>query len=331
LALDIEDAGGEGVGRVGGQDGAFHLQDDWACVVVGIGEVDGAASFFFACGEDSLVDVMAVHAFAAEFWEKGGVDVDDFVFVAGRDADHFEVAGEDDEVEVVFVERRAECIGGDGAWDGEDVEAAVFAALNAGAGAAGDDEGDAGGEVIALDGVEKVEDGAAAAGDHAAEVGEVGKGVFHLERGGGWWLIRTFAEPQVRRRLLADGGGAAEGDGGAGFVDRDEDDLGAGHGDAVAGGEAFGFDFDGDGDGFGAFADGGGVEIDDVAQVDGGFEVDAVERGGDPAVGSVFASLDKAGLVDVGEDDAAEDGAVVVGVARESGDAEGEGAGQGGG
>ncbi len=88
---------------------------------------------------------------------------------------------------------------------------------------------------------------------------------------------------------------------------------------------------DGDGDGLGAFADGGGVEIDDVAQVDGGFEVDAIERGGDPAVGSVLASLDEAGLVDVGEDDAAEDGAVVVGVAREGGDAEGEGAGHGGG
>jgi hypothetical protein len=97
-----------------------------------------------------------------------------------------------------------------------------------------------------------------------------------------------------------------------------------------AGVVAFGADFDLDGDGLGAQASGLGEEVDDVAESDGCAEVDAVDGGGDPAVVAVAAGLDESGLVDVAEDDAAEDGAVLVGIAGHGDHAEGE-AGVGGG
>ncbi len=78
--------------------------------------------------------------------------------------------------------------------------------------------------------------------------------------------------------------------------------------------DLLGFNFDTDGDGFGAGADREGGEIDDVADLHWGFEIDAIDRGGDPAVFAVTGRFDKGGLIDVREDDAAEYGAVVVGV-----------------
>lgn len=72
--------------------------------------------------------------------------------------------------------------------------------------------------------------------------------------------------------------------------------------------------FDTDGDGFGAGADRKCGEIDDVTDLDRGFEIDAIDRGGDPAVFAMARSFDKCGLIDVREDYAAEYGAVVVGV-----------------
>ncbi|HLO41809.1 MAG TPA: hypothetical protein VK176_12360, partial [Phycisphaerales bacterium] len=124
---------------------------------------DGASRLGFARGDDGFVDVMAMHAFAAELGKQGGVDVDDFAFESGRNADHFQIAREDDEVDGVGAEDFSKREGGDGAGDHDDMQAALLAALDAGARGACDDEGDASAEVASLDGVEEVEDGAAAA------------------------------------------------------------------------------------------------------------------------------------------------------------------------
>lgn len=63
--LEVVDAGGEGVGGVGGEDGAGGLEDDVAGVVLFVDVVDGDAGGGVAVVKDGLVDVVAVHAFAA--------------------------------------------------------------------------------------------------------------------------------------------------------------------------------------------------------------------------------------------------------------------------
>lgn len=118
------------------------------------------------------------------------------------------------------------------------------------------------------------------------------------------------------------GGGRIERDGFSGGVDRDHRDFSMRDRNGFAGAEAFGFNFDTDRDALGALTDCCCEEVHDVTHVDGGFELNAVERGGDPAVCPVAAGFDEARLVDVAEDDAAEDRAVVVGVAGKGGDAE---------
>lgn len=120
-----------------------------------------------------------------------------------------------------------------------------------------------------------------------------------------------------------------EGDGCAHGIDRDHGEDGGGDGDALGSGEAFDLNLDTDGDTLGAGASGEGVEIHDIAGVDRGFEIHTIDTGRDPAVAAVAGGFDKGGLVDVGENDAAEDGAVVVGVFGLGEDAEGEAAGAG--
>ncbi len=98
------DAGGEGGGGVGGEDGDFFLEEDGAGVVGVVGEVDGAAGFFFAGAEDGFVDVVAVHAFAAEFGEECGVDVHDAVGEIVGDFPESEEAGHEGEIDGVVSE-----------------------------------------------------------------------------------------------------------------------------------------------------------------------------------------------------------------------------------
>jgi len=65
-AFLLEDAFGQGIGRVARQDGHGTLQDDRAGVVFVVGEVDGAAARLLAGGQNGFVDVMAVEALTTE-------------------------------------------------------------------------------------------------------------------------------------------------------------------------------------------------------------------------------------------------------------------------
>jgi hypothetical protein len=130
--LLFEDAGGEGVGGVGGEDGAAVLQEDGAGVVGVVDLVDGAAGFGFVGGEDGGVDVVAEHALAAELGEKRGVDVEDAAGVGRGDGEQLQPAGEEDEVDAVAI-AKLEDGGGEGLGG---VEVLAFE----------DGEGDVGGE-----------------------------------------------------------------------------------------------------------------------------------------------------------------------------------------
>ena len=152
VAFEIEDAGGEGVGGIVGEDGAGLLQEWWAGVVGVVGEVDGAAGGGFVCTEDGFVDVVAVHALAAELGQQGGVDVEDAVFVVFGGDEQGEEAGEDEQVGLRFAAGGKDGVGeGVLVWvglAGQDVDgqAAVFRALDPLAVfVGGDDAGDLGG------------------------------------------------------------------------------------------------------------------------------------------------------------------------------------------
>lgn len=102
LVLLGEDAELEGLGCIACEDGDAGLGEDGAFVVDFVDEMHGGPGFGFAGGDDGFVHVHAEHAFAAEFWEERGVDIEDAVAVADEKfgTDLFHVAGEDDEVDV---------------------------------------------------------------------------------------------------------------------------------------------------------------------------------------------------------------------------------------
>lgn len=134
-----------------------------------------------------------------------------------------------------------------------------------------------------------------------------------------WFGIRARAGAVNTR-------GRSEGDRFAIGADSDHRDSGAGDSDGGAGEIALDFNIDENGDTGRAETFGACIEVDDVAKLDGGDEIDAIHGGGDPAVDAMAAGLDEAGLIDIAEDDAAEDRAVLIGVAGHGDDAEGEAA-----
>lgn len=176
VAFEGEDAVGEGVGGVLGEDGAGFLEEGWAGVVGVVGEVDGAAGGGFVGVDDGLVDVVAVHALAAELGEQGGVDVEDAVGVVVGDNEQGEEASEDEQVGL-GVAAGGENGVGEGVLvgvllAGQDVDgqAAVFGALDAFAVVVGgDDAGDGGVEGACGDAVVEVEEGRAPAGEGNGE------------------------------------------------------------------------------------------------------------------------------------------------------------------
>lgn len=207
-AFLFEDSCGEGVGGVGGEDGDFLLEEDGAGVVGVVGEVDGAAGFFFAGGEDGLVDVVAVHAFAAVLsWaaaggrKQRGVDVEDAAGEVVGDLPKGEEAGHECEVDAVVPEDVGDAFGegfeGAGVFAGDDVdgEVEVLGALDAFAGGvAGDDAGDLGVEFFAGDDIGEVLEGGAAAGDEDAEA----EG--HGRPPAGWERLETTESQRAQRR-----------------------------------------------------------------------------------------------------------------------------------
>lgn len=108
-------------------------------------------------------------------------------------------------------------------------------------------------------------------------------------------------------------------------VERHHVDGRGGDADGLAGVVADRVDLDGDADAPGADAGCAGVELDDVAQVDRGDEIDPFHGGRDPGAVGVPEGLDHRGLVEVAQNHAAEDGAVGIRVPRHGHDAEGEG------
>lgn len=98
-------------------------------------------------------------------------------------------------------------------------------------------------------------------------------------------------------------------------IDRNEYDLRFGHADRSAGLTTQGIDNDLNTDGGGAELRRGGVKRDDIADFDGAFELNAINRDGDKAVPAMTERFDESRLVDQRHDDAAEDGALGVRIA----------------
>ena len=179
--LGFEDALGECVGGVVFEDGDRLLPDDWAVVVLVVDEVDGAAGDADAGVEHGLVDVVAVHAGAAEGGDQRGVDVDDAAGEVGRHGGEFQEAGHGD-----VVDAGVAAGGEDGVAEGFVAGAAggEIAAANdcvwgcrlssaklksAGFGDAGDDEADVDRQLAFGCEVDEILERAAGAGDEDGE------------------------------------------------------------------------------------------------------------------------------------------------------------------
>lgn len=65
----FEDAGGEGFGGVIGEDRASSLVEDGSFVIPFADEMDGTPACLGTGGEDSMMNMDAVHALAAEAGE----------------------------------------------------------------------------------------------------------------------------------------------------------------------------------------------------------------------------------------------------------------------
>ena len=105
-------------------------------------------------------------------------------------------------------------------------------------------------------------------------------------------------------------------------IDRDKGYRGTRDCDMILRFIPLGLDLDKHGHAFGTQSAGAGIEADDIAKVDRSLEINPIERCGDPSVDSVAAGLDESGLVDKAEDHAAEDRAVLVGIAGHGDDLE---------
>lgn len=108
--------------------------------------MDSAAGARWSGGDDSFVDVVAVHPLATEFGKEGRVDVEDLPWVSGEDFGREEghVAGEGDESDFCVLEGAQEFLGVGGRF-GVEVEGGDFGFLGDFEGRGvwlwGDDEG----------------------------------------------------------------------------------------------------------------------------------------------------------------------------------------------
>ena len=76
LVLQLVDFLRKGVGGVVGSDVAGGLENSGAAVVMLVNKMYGDAAFSLVVGDDRLVHMLAVHAFAAVFGQQGRVYVD---------------------------------------------------------------------------------------------------------------------------------------------------------------------------------------------------------------------------------------------------------------
>ena len=174
LMLLLENAVGESVGVVRGQDGDGSLEDDDAVVQLLIDKMDGAAGDL-----DAVVEGLLLRVEAGEGREQRGVDVEDAV---GEGADEVRreqahVAGEADELDVMLAESGDDVGIVLGALAAAGVEGEGGEAALAGGGEAGsvghvrDDDSNAGvGDGARADRVGDGEEVGAAAGEEDTEL-----------------------------------------------------------------------------------------------------------------------------------------------------------------
>jgi hypothetical protein len=183
-----EDAGGEGVGVVGGEHGDGALQQDHAVVQVLIDKMDGASGQL-----DAVIEGLGLRVEAGKGGQERGVDVEDAVGKGGDELRREEahVAGQADEVDAVGAEAGEDIaivVGAGAAFGDEESggQAEIAGGGEAGSvGDIGDDEGDLNaGEAAFADVAPDGEEVGAAAGeeDAEAELFDLGRGV-HLVSG----------------------------------------------------------------------------------------------------------------------------------------------------
>ena len=179
LVFLFEDALGQGVGVIGGQDGDGALEDDDAVVEVFVDEVDGAA------GEGAaVVEGLGLGVEAGEGGKQRGVDVEDALGEGGDEGrrEQAHVSGQADEIDLMLAEA-GDDVGvmlGAGAATGDEAGGGkAEAACGVEAGRVlnvGEDDGDGGcGDASVGDGLGDGEEVGAAAGEQDAEPGGSGR------------------------------------------------------------------------------------------------------------------------------------------------------------
>ena len=201
VAFLAEDSGGERIGRVVLEDRACPLHDNRAGVVRLVGEVDRAAAYLAAGGEDGFVNVVAEHTFAAETGQQSRVDVHDAPGVVVWDRDQAEKTHEADDVGVGLthyvpdrrgeVGRAGEVLSADNV-RGQSQAGRPFKPADAWPGA--DHGDDPGVEFVGVDRFLNVSDGSTAAGDQRRD----------SQRPGGGLVLVFAAHDRVRYLTMAD-------------------------------------------------------------------------------------------------------------------------------
>jgi hypothetical protein len=98
LTLCGKNASRECLGRVSWQHGHALLHDDFAVIVLIIGEVDCATALGDAGSDNCLVNMMAVHPLAAKSGQQGRVDIEHSAPEIGGKFEQLQKAGEANEI-----------------------------------------------------------------------------------------------------------------------------------------------------------------------------------------------------------------------------------------
>jgi len=90
--------------RIGRQDGAFCLKDNRSFVVMFVYVMDRNTGLPFAGGNDRLVHVYPVHAFASVFRQKCRMNIDNLTRIGIQQGigDLIHEAGKDNQIRIIF-------------------------------------------------------------------------------------------------------------------------------------------------------------------------------------------------------------------------------------